>query len=52
VKLKETFLTITNEKQILISHAGGKTDLSCSLCRKYYKSLYEEALKEYAAKKC
>jgi hypothetical protein len=53
VKLKETFLTINNEKQISISHAGGKTELSFSLRRKYYKPLsYEEAFKEYAAKKC
>jgi hypothetical protein len=54
MNLKETFLTIGNEKQISISHAGGKTELSFfSVHRQYYKSLsYEEALKGYAAKKC
>jgi hypothetical protein len=39
VKLKGTFLTIGNEKQIPISHAGGKTELSFfSLHRKYIVS--------------
>jgi hypothetical protein len=47
----ERNFSVSNDKQISISRAGGKTELSFSLHRKYYKSLsYEEALKEYAAK--